>query len=696
MLVSLVTCVAMSAGPISLAGQDGSLPGIRVAKVVGSEFPGKYKHPASFDQLDNGDLLLAYYGGGGEYKDDSKVWAMRLKAGKSTWTAPTVIADTPFLAEGNPVIWQGPHGVVWLFYVQRYGDTWSDSRIKGKISRDGGHTWSDSFMVSFEKGMMVRSHPIVLNGGDYLLPAYHETGGDRELVGKDTASVFLRYHRDTHRWEELDRVYSRVGNLQPSVVQLTGDYLIAYARRGGGYGPVDHGWLVRMESHDGGATWSNGIDSEFPNPNAATDLKKLNNGDLILVYNNSMKARTPLTVAVSRDQGKTWPYRRNIGEGENTFAYPVVVQTDDGRIHVVFTTDHRSTIMHIAFAEKAILQARGPRVEKHVKVYYERGRFGGWPANYGIWNWGAEILVGFQQGYDKDRGETHHHIDMDKPRVERFARSHDGGLTWALEEPAAKPASRDGQPVDFRHPDFALRVPFAGNDGGSHRIDYSYDRGKTWMTIPLPAFDTPGIAARTDYIIDGSDRCMLFLTAAKSDGKEGRPFTVRTIDGGRRWRFLSWIGPEPEGFSIMPASLRLSASELLVIVRRREGWKRWLSAYRSEDNGATWRYLNDPVSSLGEGNPPSLIRLADGRLCLTYGYRAAPFHIGARFSSDEGRTWSDEFVVRADGANRDLGYVRSVQRPDGKVVSVYYFSDQETGPERYIAATIWDPGNRGD
>ena len=39
---------------------------------------------------------------------------------------------------------------------------------------------------------------------------------------------------------------------------------------------------------------------------------------------------------------------------------------------------------------------------------------------------------------------------------------------------------------------------------------------------------------------------------------------------------------------------------------------------------------------------------------------------------------------------RDLGYVRSVQRPDGKIVTVYYFWDRKTGPERYLAATIWE------
>ncbi len=93
----------------------------------------------------------------------------------------------------------------------------------------------------------------------------------------------------------------------------------------------------------------------------------------------------------------------------------------------------------------------------------------------------------------------------------------------------------------------------------------------------------------------------------------------------------------------------------------------------------------------GEGNPPSLLRLADGRLCLSYGVRAKPFGIRARLSSDLGKTWTDPIVLRDDGASADVGYVRSIIRPDGKLVAVYYYNDRSK-PDRYLAATIWDPG----
>src|SRR6187399_2033784 len=57
----------------------------------------------------------------------------------------------------------------------------------------------------------------------------------------------------------------------------------------------------------------------------------------------------------------------------------------------------------------------------HVKVYSEPGRFGGWPANHGIWSWGDEILVGFSAGYFKDNGPGRHAIDHDQPEEHLLA-----------------------------------------------------------------------------------------------------------------------------------------------------------------------------------------------------------------------------------------------------------------------------------
>ncbi|HUW60471.1 MAG TPA: sialidase family protein [Candidatus Bathyarchaeia archaeon] len=333
---------------------------IVVEKVFGKELPGQYKHPAAITELASGDLYLAYYGGSGEYHPDTAVYGARLKKGSTEWDTPVPIADTPFHSDGNPVVWQAPDGVVWLFHVVRYGDTWSDSRIHAKISRDEGTSWSDSFVLADERGMMVRSQPLLLDNGDYLLPIYHETGHDREEVGADTTGLFLRCDPKIMRWTETNRITARNGCLQPSVVQISPDYLIAYLRRGGGYGPCTDGYIVRAESHDGGHTWSAGTDSQFANPNAAIDFIKLRNGHLLLVYNDNMEDRTPLTVAISTDNDKTYPYKKNIQEGAGPFAYPYAIQTRDDKIHIIFTTDNRTQIMRAVFEERAITGTDAP------------------------------------------------------------------------------------------------------------------------------------------------------------------------------------------------------------------------------------------------------------------------------------------------------------------------------------------------
>jgi predicted neuraminidase len=356
LFIKLLPAVSLLLAVSSFANADDD---IVIQRIIGPEILTKYKHPASFTELANGDLYLAYYGGSGEYATDTAVFGMRLPKGQKQWTRPVVIADTPFRTDGNSVVWQAPDGLVWLFYLTRYGQTWSDSRIKFKISRDAAQTWSDSDMLGFEKGTMVRAAPIVLKNGDYLLPIYHETGNDREIVGADTTSLFLRRDAKTGEWTETNRVKSRIGNLQPSVVQITDDYLVAYSRRGGGYEGQDDGWLVRSESRDGGNTWSEGTDSRFPNPNSATDFIKLSNGHLLLAYNDSKRDRMPLTVSISTDNDKTYPYKRNIVEKKgDTAAYPFAIQTKDGKIHVLYTSESRTVINHAVFEEKAILERK--------------------------------------------------------------------------------------------------------------------------------------------------------------------------------------------------------------------------------------------------------------------------------------------------------------------------------------------------
>src|SRR6185436_20884819 len=157
----------------------------------------------------------------GEYARETSVFGSRRAKGANDWSTPEPIARNPFQSMGNPVIWEAPDRAVWLFFVVRPGATWSTSRIMAKISKDAAQTWSDAFVVAWEAGMMVRSRPILLSDGDYLLPIYHETGEDPEFTAADTSSLFLHFDAKTKQWTESNRVHSRMGNLQPAVVETS-------------------------------------------------------------------------------------------------------------------------------------------------------------------------------------------------------------------------------------------------------------------------------------------------------------------------------------------------------------------------------------------------------------------------------------------------------------------------------------------
>ncbi|HLY20058.1 MAG TPA: sialidase family protein [Bryobacteraceae bacterium] len=362
-------------------------------------------------------------------------------------------------------------------------------------------------------------------------------------------------------------------------------------------------------------------------------------------------------------------------------------------------------IVGVAFLLSAITMFAA---ELTVEVYKQPGRFAGWPANHGIWSWGNEIVVGFEAGYLHFRkpGEHEHSIDYQKPAEHLLARSLDGGETWQIEKPlgllappgtkvAGVPTETGGKPVqdcpggfEFTNPDFVMTFRMADVDIGPSRFYCSLNRGKSWQgPFRVPVFGQKGIAARTDYLVNGPSDLTVFLTAAKSNGHEGRVICFRTRDGGKTWSFVSFVTPEPEGpdYAIMPSSVRLPSQAILTAVR----YQNWIDLYRSDDDAKTWAYVGRPAPDTE--NPPSLLRLQDGRLALTYGRRSAPYGIRARLSSDGGKTWSGEIILRNDGGCWDLGYTRSVQRPDGKVVTVYYFNDAPDH-ERQIDATIWDPG----
>lgn len=351
----------------------------------------------------------------------------------------------------------------------------------------------------------------------------------------------------------------------------------------------------------------------------------------------------------------------------------------------------------------------------HTIVAIEKGRFHGWPANNGIWIWGSEILVGFTQT-EYEETESHN-IKNDSPLLSKLARSKDGGKTWTAFDPINYigddgKKTRLREPINFLTDGFALRVggdTYHGNKDPEGQFFYSYDKGNSWKgpfylgdISKLSRFKGYVLTPRTDYLVLGEKECLIFISSRIPDtGMSDKISVIRTADGGLTFQLIAdYVVSESDPHrAAMPNTARISDNELVMSVRRRviaDNTKNWLDLYYSNDLGKTWEFRSK-IGDTGayNGNPPSIVKLKDGRLCTVYGDRNSNRIVG-RYSSDNGKSWTSEFIVRDDFYTRerqdmkDLGYCRVVQNKNGEIVAVYYWATKDN-PEQHIAASIWKP-----
>ncbi len=372
-------------------------------------------------------------------------------------------------------------------------------------------------------------------------------------------------------------------------------------------------------------------------------------------------------------------------------------------------------------------QTKSPDVE-HQIAFQKPGRYAGWPANYGMWRWGSELLFQFIEG-TFSLTTPGHKRDKGQPFRLLQGRSVDDGHSWKIEpfngrtprnrtlcaDEHVNPELQIGdpfagenppvdlpQPIDFSDPDTSVLVGRTTCKGLPNVVQswfhVSRDHGRSWHgPYRFAGLDfPPHIAGRTDLIALSSHHALLMLSCHKSNGYEGRTFCAETRDGGRTFTFKSWIGHELEnGYEIMPSSAHLPDGRILTLTRAaasRGGRETFgsINAYESSDGGQTWNVLSPVAAETGlHSNPPALVQLPGGRLAVVYGYRDAPQGIRGKVSDDGGRSWSDEIILREDGGDFDVGYPRAVVNAAGKVVTAYYYNTH-TDAERFIGVTIWD------
>ncbi|HOX27707.1 MAG TPA: exo-alpha-sialidase [bacterium] len=298
-------------------------------------------HASTIAQMPNGDLLATWFGGAKEGMPDVAIWTSRKSAKNKSWTKPSVLIDEPGVPEGNSLLFTDSKGVVWLFFVRKYDpkwDAWDKTYLYVQTSKDGGVKWTAPRKLQDKMGWMVRNNVTELPGGRLLLPIY---------LDSSPMQCMLWLSKDGFKtWEEKRVPLTKPESSQPTFVWLGGEKLLMMARNKGIQGKI---WSA--SSDDLGGDWYDVKKTKLSNPDSGINMIRLKSGAIVLAYNDSGFYRTPLTIALSEDGGKTWPYRKNIETDKKEYSYPFMIQTKDGRVHLVYTADDRRIIKHAEFNE---------------------------------------------------------------------------------------------------------------------------------------------------------------------------------------------------------------------------------------------------------------------------------------------------------------------------------------------------------
>jgi predicted neuraminidase len=208
-------------------------------------------------------------------------------------------------------------------------------------SADDGKTWSKPTRLPAGILGPIKNKPVQLANGDILCGSSME--GDGWKVHFERTSDLGK------TWTATPPVNDgkTIGAIQPSILVLKDGSLEAVGR-------TRNGKIFQITSRDNGKTWGEMSLTGLPNPDSGTDAVTLRDGRQLLVYNHNVrtgsnnKGRSPLNVALS-DDGRKWRsvlVLEDDPEAPNGFAYPAVIQTRDGLVHITYTWE-RKRIKHV-------------------------------------------------------------------------------------------------------------------------------------------------------------------------------------------------------------------------------------------------------------------------------------------------------------------------------------------------------------
>ena len=223
----------------------------------------------------------------------------------------------------------------------------------------------------------------------------------------------------------------------------------------------------------------------------------------------------------------------------------------------------------------------------------------------------------------------------------------------------------------------------------------STDGGKSWQGPIYPPHISPEVlytpfgdalpAFNRGALYESKNGSIFWAAAAFDEAQthKNSVYFLTSDDKGLTWTYRCPIAVD-EKIGFDETSIYETPKGDIVAFLRTARFDDQACIARSTDGGKSFKW-----ESMGfQGHPLNALRLPDNRVLLTYGYRHQPYGIRARILNAECADFatSEEFILRDDGGNGDIGYTWPVQLDDNRFMVVYYFNKNDG--DRHIAGTI--------
>ncbi len=293
-------------------------------------------------QLRDGKWLLIYsrFTGKSDDDDDRAELASRYSSdGGKHWSSDDVIVARPEDAINlmSVTLTRISKREIGLFYLRKRSV--SDCRPVLRRSTDEGKTWSEpAEIISDEVGYYVLNNNRVIRTkkGRWIVPVALHKGADGKFISRGKAMCYLS--DDGKNWHRSRTVLefgkNSTGLQEPGVIECKDGSIMMWCR-------TNSGVQVTSRSTDGGETWTPVEPSNIRSPLAPASIKQIpGKKTWVMVWNDnydpkagwSAGNRTPLTVAVSQDEGKTWEHKKVLEDDPEGWYCYTSIHFDKGAV----------------------------------------------------------------------------------------------------------------------------------------------------------------------------------------------------------------------------------------------------------------------------------------------------------------------------------------------------------------------------